>query len=777
MLNANQSTISNDKGVTHFLIVAIGLYIVDFMITKFNGINMISLFNVLTVEKILRITGGSMFLLIMMLYILSQKTWNSDTVKNVITFGLLTLFINIIILFGGITLGNLLHIGMAMWVYYGILKPQNQEMVWVANLQIIGLMILDFFLLSFLYDQGIKLKLLPVWFFGVYFFSRDLKQSKFDGFLVLSVSVFIMFAFTSQAMGFTNLSQTMDPSITSDFQNMISEFRNNFINFFFGLETAAIRIYNQTTAVYQESYYTGEIDSNAQKELGVFIKDIELAQPDYYYDEPISIWGTLVVKTLENPITVQTECISELNRDEEYRADKIHPESFTAVQFDSRPIDCVFNKYSFRPGSYSMTIKTTFDFQTYAYQKKYFINKDRANSLLRQKIDPLTNYGINDPQPSAIYTAGPLMVGMSTENSLIKIDTEDSEEEIVYVGITLSNMWEGTINEINRLVITVPEYMALVDGECSGREFEQLADNSKGISYMLKDPIKDITDYKTIRCPLKITSKTGILGQAPLAIRYIKIETNYSYTIKKGKSITVRSNEKLEDLYTLTKASDPVISIPKQEMEKDQNITLSLFEYVYDAETNPKTLLKFNLRKSFNESIISCNKYERFFIKCKSFNNSGSTFVEVEVNDLVKSKTAKFEICVDEGCKVVENKTEENKTEQNQTEQDSKNGPILLKEIPMHIFTSENYDPYQIFVGSYIKDGDDKTPIIDFDYTFPVDNYIKAYTTKIGNSAWILFETNTKECIENHPYSFSIKDSDKNTLSITVLFNIEGCSD
>jgi hypothetical protein len=769
-----------DKSITLMLLASLALYILDFMVTKFNGFDFVSFMNLITIEKIIRIVTGAIFILTMALYALSQKKWDSDTAKNVLTFGILTIFISIIISSGGLTLGNLLHLGIALWVYYGILRPQNQELVWVANFQIIVLMLVDYFLLAILYDYGIKLKLLPIWFFGIYIFSRDMKQSKYDQFLMLVVTVFLMFAFTSSYLGFTNVSDTMDPSVMSDFQQMVQQFQNGFLNFFFGLGTATMQIFNQTSAVYQESYYTGEIDSNAEKELGVFIRNLEIAQPEYYYDEPVSIWATLVVKTLNDPITVETECVSEEEREEEYHADKLHPEKFTAVQFDERPVDCVFNKYSFRPGSYYMTIKTTFDFQTHAYQKKYFINKERANSLIRQGAEPLTHYGISDVSPRAVYTAGPLMIGMDTENSLIKVDTTDSEEQIIYVGITLSNIWDGKINELNRLILSMPQYMSLENNECSGREFEQLADNSDGISYKLKEPIKDITDFKTIRCPIRITSKTGILGQAPLAIRYLKVETNYSYTIKQEKSISVRPNEDYSKLITKTKASKPKFAIPKIEMDKEDNISIPLFEYAYDAETRPKELLYFNLDDSYNESIISCKKYERFFLKCMSFNNSGSTTVSISVNDIVSSTRAKFEICVADGCKLVQDITNTTNTSANSINQSNTTiegiGPILKQEIPEHSFISGEYDPYQIFANNYFQDGDAKTHPVDMYYIFPTDSYIKAYTTKAGTSIWILFESNTHECINNHPYTFTVRDGDGNEQPTTIIFNIEGCS-
>lgn len=298
-------------------------------------------------------------------------------------------------------------------------------------------------------------------------------------------------------------------------------------------------------------YYTGQVDANAQKTLGVYLEDIKQADVRFYEDLPVTMFTTLKAQTLDETINITVNCSSPYQK----KAPKIFPDppKFTVDVYEERDIDCAFDAGSLRNGVVPIEFSASFSFKTMAYLKTYFMDQATLRSLRRENIDPLAQYGITDTNPVTIYTAGPVGIGMKVEAPPIGIDRE-SDQRVVTLGLTIENNWEGEVRSIEDLALIIPSGFELVD--MGGMQIERIACND------LKEKVSGCTDeiyniyritppaneraipvdgFKTFRGHLRLSqaSYEKVLGAAPVATHYFKATLRYTYSLIKKKTVEI----------------------------------------------------------------------------------------------------------------------------------------------------------------------------------------------------------------------------------------------
>ena len=114
-------------------------------------------------------------------------------------------------------------------------------------------------------------------------------------------------------------------------------------------------------------------------------------------------------------------------------------------------------------GTNTITSFANFNFDTLAYLKTYFMDRERLRAMTRENLDPFDEFGIKDKKPVAIYTNGPVAIDMSTTTPLIGI----SDLSLTYprLNINLVNRpgWEGRINQIKEFIILLPKGITITD--------------------------------------------------------------------------------------------------------------------------------------------------------------------------------------------------------------------------------------------------------------------------------------------------------------------------
>lgn len=355
--------------------------------------------------------------------------------------------------------------------------------------------------------------------------------------------------------------------------------------------------FERQKAIATGDLYNGQVDKYADKDLGVFLKDVEPGEKEFYLGEPgrvgpvpIQIFGkiegdSLEVDDCENYLT-EEETINKLNAlytDQEinayyqnlnllykYKEDceanqnvaisckvsnkniggVVSPENLDLfdLQGGGTAIDCAFNDAQLEPGTEIVDFKVKFPFVTKSYIKTYFMDILRLNDMKRQKLDPFAHYKITDKKPVAVYTGGPIMIGIGIEDNLpLTVSTIGEEEQRSFrLGITLENKWKGKIVKLSELEIIVPEGILL---QCP--LFVYSGDNNS--NYKLseigqKQIGKGIETSKTYNCRIvaeNAESAKKLLNNIPMVTKYIKVTARYDYELEESTTIRLKRGDSL----------------------------------------------------------------------------------------------------------------------------------------------------------------------------------------------------------------------------------------
>lgn len=304
-------------------------------------------------------------------------------------------------------------------------------------------------------------------------------------------------------------------------------------------------------------YFTGQVDKNKHEPIGVYLENIKASDPYFYSDEPIIIWGTLNAKVLDEEVNVKLSC--------DIKGDKgeITPEfleipGINISSYEEEDFECTLPAQP-KEALHIARVYADFNFKTMAYVKGYFIDKTRMRSMTREGIDILGQYGITDKNPIAVYSNGPVGIGMQIETGKqpIGIYTEPSKGDLneISLGVTLNNRWEGAIEKITNLTIKVPEGLTIENYDC-GREYIFMAQSCHGTGSPIKEceegyklykligsKIPKDKNFETFKCNFGVDQNLELLGTTPISTRYFKVVAEYDYKLNKSTTVTVKKSE------------------------------------------------------------------------------------------------------------------------------------------------------------------------------------------------------------------------------------------
>jgi len=187
------------------------------------------------------------------------------------------------------------------------------------------------------------------------------------------------------------------------------------------------RMYDGITSVFSEAgrvarsrihYAMGDyeegIEAQSERPLGVFLEDIGITSKVVTEDGIIDVYARLRAESFktEKPLNISVSCHIE---DDKKMKGKIRPhDKFIVEEYESQDLDCIMDvaKLQLLVGSHQIAMETSFNFNTGAYLKSYFMTQERVRSYRRQNIDPLDAFQITDRNPIGVYSAGPLKIGM-----------------------------------------------------------------------------------------------------------------------------------------------------------------------------------------------------------------------------------------------------------------------------------------------------------------------------------------------------------------------------
>ncbi len=239
--------------------------------------------------------------------------------------------------------------------------------------------------------------------------------------------------------------------------------------------------------------YRGNVEKNRYENLGVYFTNIRAADPRFYTDEPITVWGSIRSKTYQDAVIINFSCYR-MRNDKRIKADKIIPDmKFPIFTLEEVDTECTFlpsTEPRVQAGTNIITFSANYNFGTDAYLKTYFIDRDRFRAYARENVDPLKELGIKDKNPVSVSTNGPVEIGMGA-GPLVTVSQGYGVKPAI--GITLTNRqeiqdkdkkiitkWDGVIKNITELVLLVPPGIEIrgadgesVDESCKKENFEK----------------------------------------------------------------------------------------------------------------------------------------------------------------------------------------------------------------------------------------------------------------------------------------------------------------
>jgi len=415
-----------------------------------------------------------------------------------------------------------------------------------SNLIFIGLLILDYVGYGLLHyyvpDIGINRFILPIWLYVALIISQRKVESALITFLLAALILFTVVNFAQDVIAFdvgsaditTEQGEAAAIEQGKTFAEKVSE----------GLQ---LQLEYATGG-----YYKGRVEENVNEPLGVYFENIRAASPRFYTDESAEVWGTLTTKTLDQDEPVNLSVTCKTKEKIPGMVNTLPEAKFKIYTAEEEAVSCKFKPGDLGKGTHEIELNAKFNFKTLAFLKSYFMDRERLRSLRRENIDPLKQYGITERNPVALFTNGPVRIGMETNVPPIGISSDEPSNP--YLGITVENQWNGQVSEIKELIVQIPKSMEFIDN-CDNRfdliQPRTLDDNDYN-TYILNDigrrafktPIggedSDVNlQYRSIRCLMRIPNVEDVLGQTPVATHFFRTSVTYDYELKEKIKVNV----------------------------------------------------------------------------------------------------------------------------------------------------------------------------------------------------------------------------------------------
>jgi len=329
-------------------------------------------------------------------------------------------------------------------------------------------------------------------------------------------------------------------------ENVVADVKSGFkdIGHWFELQYEKIkRGYERAEAGLTGEYFEGEVQEAAEKKLGVYLEEFRSVATTYTEGEPIILYAKIRAETLtDKPITVKVDC----SMDNKPADETIPYSTFTVDKFAIENIDCKFfaeDKTKYPAGNYRAKFTAGFDFTTNAFIKAYFMNQEKIRDFKLQNIEPTEHFGF-EKRPKAVYSAGPIMIGMDLGEMPLGIRETTSYGPTI--GVTIENMWNGKIKKLKNITIMTPGEIKQnnINGKVEPTNCEGCERGSKECvcNYDLSN-LGGIKDQNIImlRVYTTIIDPETLIGAAPVSFKSFRISTDYDYAIEEEMGIKIRT--------------------------------------------------------------------------------------------------------------------------------------------------------------------------------------------------------------------------------------------
>ncbi|MEM3154935.1 MAG: hypothetical protein QW165_05245 [Candidatus Woesearchaeota archaeon] len=299
------------------------------------------------------------------------------------------------------------------------------------------------------------------------------------------------------------------------------------------------------------------IEENRERPLGVYLADVGVASEQVSLDGTVQVFATLrslSFKT-DKDLEITLDCYEEGKQDMPDKHGTITPQAkYLLAAEQERPVNCNIDATDLGPGSHTISLEATFEFPTSAFVKTYFMEQGSIRSYKQQHPEegsnPLDEFGITDKSPVAVFTGGPLYIGMGTGAQPIALPETENYGPTLTVTLDRNAGWsDGELLSVQKFMVSAPTGLKIT--RIAGRPVEQycrvqngedtcVLDNPEILNHLFPPIEKPIRLKKNIRVETMIADRAALMANAPMSMRSFKVTVDYTYRIKKSASVIVR---------------------------------------------------------------------------------------------------------------------------------------------------------------------------------------------------------------------------------------------
>jgi hypothetical protein len=298
------------------------------------------------------------------------------------------------------------------------------------------------------------------------------------------------------------------------------------------------------------AYYTGQVDQSTKKPLGIHITNLRAQDKTITNESPMILYGVVKANSfIGESVWIEPACRFD---SKDTVAAFVDPIPMEVIFGSSGAFECTFEPNpQWKRDTYPVVASATFPFETWSYIKYTFVDEERLRAYARQGVDAKQRLGIMET-PLAIYSAGPVSVGMggSTQPIAIAPNDENIVQRGTRIGITVESAWQkGKLRAIDEWQLKLPRPFALDTDGCDRNVSAGPLDDPEDPEYqyyVFKNPTDTPNPtYTSITCPLIIEPQDRDAAQR-LVSSGDKVERSfiavvkYRYTVEEKTTVVVR---------------------------------------------------------------------------------------------------------------------------------------------------------------------------------------------------------------------------------------------
>lgn len=294
-------------------------------------------------------------------------------------------------------------------------------------------------------------------------------------------------------------------------------------------------------------YYEGEVEKNKKGNLGVYISKLDTSMySPFYADSDIVVMAKLRGRSFKENMLINASCYMRKSGISGILEKGVTDPPIITVDIPEysfyEDVFCTFKNKS--KGTYIVDFIAEFDFETWAYTRYTFVDRD----LLRIYGDRINQELDIEEKAKAVYTNGPVQIGMSSEDYSMPIPINKNDSRVPGVfGVTIENKGQdgatvGEVLGIKSMEIIIPNSLSLSSCRPTTVSIPDpriYPENDKYIFYSVNDfDLKD-NAFRSVMCTMQVENYNMLLGSDPKSVKSMIVKTTYRYRLKKSATLNV----------------------------------------------------------------------------------------------------------------------------------------------------------------------------------------------------------------------------------------------